>query len=100
MLHVAARISVGERECDQGVARVGCKGEVARLVGGVEGASHPLEAGAHMSCPHIDELPEIQVDAGLEAVQSPFLHQIKDELAKAVNAPPVAEMGAPNHAEI
>ncbi len=76
------RIALGEEKRVDAGRGVGDIGEVARLLRRGTRASHELEAGAQVPRPGSDEVPEGQVDAGLEAEQPALLHQIEAELAE------------------
>ena len=95
-LHLGERIAAGEEVCDQAVAAKGRVGEVADLLRRVEGVPRERAARPDMPQRGIREVPEGQVDAGLQAVHSTLLHQVKPELAEAKPCLVVAEV-RPQH---
>ena len=69
--------------------------EVAGLLRRVEGPPQQRAAGPDLPRP----APEAQVDAGLEAVQPAFLHQIDAHLAEPEPRPVIAEARSHDHVE-
>ena len=95
VLHLGERIAAREQVRDEVVLAKDRIGEIAGLLRRVEGAPHERTARPDMPRPSI-YLVEEQIDAGLEAVHSTLLHQVKPELAKAIRRLVVAE-ARPQH---
>src|SRR5882757_1770804 len=79
--------------------QLGCKGEIAHLVGRVECAPHQRSARADVLRPRIDEVAEGHVNTGPEAVQAAPLNQLETDLTKAERRRVVIEVRAHDHAE-
>src|SRR5260370_38825000 len=75
-LHVGQRISGRKDICNQMIAAICCKSEVADPVRCVEGAPHELSSCLDVSLPWHDAIPKTQLGASLIAVQSTLLHKI------------------------
>ena len=84
---------------DQGFERIARPDKVTGFLRRVEGALDERAPGAHVSRPGIDELPEAPVDARLETIQPPLLHQIQAEPAEAEPRLVVAELQSQDRAE-
>jgi hypothetical protein len=98
-LHVAERISAGEKQHGQGIAGKGRKREVAIRLGCRQRATHPIDAIAQVPRPGIYQMAEVRVDARPEAIKPAFLHQIDAELAEAEAGLEIAEMRPQDHVE-
>jgi len=98
-LDIGQRLAGREQVGDQIVAAIGRKGEVADLVGRVEGAPHQWAAGTDVPRPGIDEVAEGHVDTSLEAIQTALFDQFEAEPAKAKRRRVIIEVRAQDHAE-
>ena len=98
-LRLSERISRREKVRDQVVAAVGRKSEVADPVRGIERATHQIAARPDMSRPRHDEIAEVHIGPGLEALQSTLLDQLIAELAEAKSGLIVAEVRSGDHAK-
>src|SRR5260221_11514336 len=90
-LHLGQRISGRKNICNQMIAAICCKSEVADPVRCVEGAPHELSSCLDVSLPWHDAIPKTQIGASLIAVQPTLLHQIVAYLAKAESCLIVSE---------
>src|SRR5208337_1816080 len=95
-LHLGERIAAGEKLGEDVVAADGRVVEVARLLRRIEGESRERAVRPDMSHRGFREVPEGQVDAGLQAVHAASLHQVNPELAETEPCLVVAEIG-PEH---
>ena len=98
-LYFLERVATDEKMRDQGLERIARPDEVTAFLRRVEGAAYKRAAGAHGPRPGIDELPEAPVDASLETVQPPLLHQSQAELAEAEPRLVIAELQSQDCAE-
>src|SRR5436309_9052772 len=98
-LYFLERVATDEQMRDQGLERIARPDEVTAFLRRVEGAAYKRAAGAHGPRPGIDELPEAPVDASLETVQPPLLHQSQAELAEAEPRLVIAELQSQDCAE-
>ena len=96
-LDVAELLPADEQVRDQGVARKDAKVR-SPVPAPRQRRVAAIAAGAYVPCPRDDDVRS-QIDAGLEAVQPPPLHEIEAELAEAEPGLVVAEMRPQDHAE-
>ncbi len=92
-------LPAGQQVCHQVVTAIHCKGQVAVCVRGFESAPHPRKAGMERPRPRIDDIAEMHIHAGLEAVQSALVHQIQSELAETESGLVIAEARPKEHAQ-
>ena len=98
-LHVAEPVSGRKQVCNQVIAAISCKRQIAELVGRNEGAPQQALAGTDGLRPGNNAAPEDQVNARLEATQPALLREVQAELAEAKPFPVGAEMRSDEIAE-
>src|SRR4030095_6246614 len=98
-LYITERITRGKAFCDQVIAAISRKREIAEFVGRIEGAPHQAFASADGLRPGNNAVPEDQVDTGLEATQPALLHQVKAELTEAKGCAVFPEKRTEEHAK-
>ena len=92
-LHFVKRISRREEICDQIVAAIGRKGEVARSCSRRRNARRTNSRPVRMCLVQgVTKFPKVNVHASLEAIQSPLFHQIEAQLAETESGPVVAKV--------